>query len=51
MFHIYEIHQGETTFSLELISKDTAFVSISKMLTGYSKILKIIRDGNGNCLN
>lgn len=41
--HVYEIHQGETTFTLELISKNTAFVSISKILIGYSKVLKIMR--------
>ena len=42
--HVYEIYQGETTFTLELISKNTASVSISKILIGYSKVLKIIRE-------
>lgn len=46
-----KIHQEEMTFTLELISKNMAFVSISEILISYTKVLKIIRGGNGNCLN
>lgn len=45
------MYQKEITLTLELISKHKAFVSISEILIGYTKVVKIIRGRNGNCLN